>query len=172
MPPVYTSLRHVFVSLLALGLVCFPTHPVFSFERKARCTVRFFLETTGSGAGPFATPITLHHPTRESFIESVASLSERQILAATCYPAPDGTWGCLFQLDNSGRLTLQNISSSNRGRTLIAHVGNAKFSRQVQEIFIDRAISDGLLPIARGLTHAEALLLQKHFRPIRTEREP
>lgn len=130
------------------------------------------METSGSEASPFATPITLHHPTRQAFIESVASISEKQIVAATCYPAADGTWGCLFQLDNSGRLALQNISSANRGRTLIAHIGNAKLSRQVQEIFIDRTVSDGLLPVPRGLTYAESLLIQKHFREIRTAREP
>jgi hypothetical protein len=169
---VYTSIRHILLGLVMLGLVCVPTHPVYSFQRKSRCTVRFFMETAGSEAGPFATAITLHHPTRQSFVENVASISERQIAAATCYPASDGSWGCLFELDNSGRLTLQNISSANRGRTLIAHIGNEKFSRQVQEIYIDRAVSDGLLPIPRGLTYAETVLIQKNFRPIRTEREP
>jgi hypothetical protein len=74
----------------------------------------------------------------------------------------------LFQLDESGRLVLQNISSANRGRTLVAHVGNAKVSRQVQEIYIDRVVADGLLAIPRGLTYVETLLLQKHFPELKT----
>jgi hypothetical protein len=157
-----------FLFLLWLTAVGFlPWGSVHGFERKPRCTVRFFLETEGAEASPFAIPITLHHPTRQAYVESVASISERQIVAATCSPAPDGTWGCLFQLDHSGRITLQNISSSNRGRALIVHIGNAKISRQVQEIYIDRTVSDGLLPIPRGMTYVEALLIQKHFREIR-----
>lgn len=142
------------------------------FDRAPKCTIRFFLESGGSEASPFATPIVLHNPTRQTFIESVASISEKQVLAATCYPAEDGSWGCLLQLNNSGRLALHNISSANRGRTLVVHVGGAKISRMVQEIYIDQAVSDGLVPIPRGLTYAEAKLVQRQFSEIKTARRP
>jgi hypothetical protein len=78
----------------------------------------------------------------------------------------DGSWGCLFKLDDGGRIILHNISSSNRGRAIIAYFGSEKAARQIVDIHIDQTISDGMIPIPRGLTYGEVLQIQKQFPPL------
>jgi hypothetical protein len=100
-------------------------------------------------------------------VESSAALSERQVEAVYTFPAADGSWGALFQLDVSGRKILSQISSSNRGRCFVVFVGNQKLARQLPgDILIDEVILDGLFPIPQGLSYAEALLIQKNFKPL------
>ncbi|MEI6712536.1 MAG: hypothetical protein WCO60_02210 [Verrucomicrobiota bacterium] len=134
-----------------------------AMSRKPECTVRFHMEVRATEKDPFSIPVKLQNPPRQIFMESTASISERQIQAIHVFPANDGTWGCLFKLDDSGRLTLSNLSASNRGRTLVVYVGSDKITRQVIDIFIDRPVNDGMIPIMRGLTYPETELLKKKF---------
>jgi hypothetical protein len=138
-----------------------------AFSRKTSCTVRFHLEVDASASDPFSRPVKLLNPPRQIFVESSAALSERQVEAVYTFPAADGSWGALFQLDVSGRKILSQISSSNRGRCFVVFVGNQKLARQLPgDILIDGVILDGLFPIPQGLSYAEALLIQKNFKPL------
>ena len=150
---------------LAVGFFLLATIPFTSSAatRKPICTVRFHIEVKASAQDSFSIAIKLPNPTRQIFIESSASISERQIKSIYTFPASDGSWGCLFQLDDSGRLTLANLSSSSRGRSLVFYIGNDKISRQVLDIFVDAPVNDGLLPVARGLTFADTEILKKCF---------
>jgi hypothetical protein len=159
------TLRILSTVCLLLGLV----PQAHAFTRKQKCTVRCHMEVDGTPGDPFATSVQLINPPKRIFIESAPSLSERQIRAVRIYPTANGSWAALIQLDNSGRLTLQNLSNSNRGRTMVVYVGTAKSARQVIDLEIDSPVSDGLLPIPRGLTYAEALELQKSFAPLKPQ---
>jgi preprotein translocase subunit SecD len=152
--------------LTAIGIFALP-QKADAFAKKPKNTVRFFVEVGSISKDPFSLPVTLTNPTRHSFMERAASLGERHITASHVYPVDDGTWACLFKLDDSGRLILQNISSSNRGRALVAYVGSEKAARQILDLHIDQTITDGMIPIPRGLTYGEALQLQKQFPPLK-----
>jgi hypothetical protein len=155
--------------LLAACLVCLSAQEATAFSRKPVCTVRFYVEVDASAADPFAVPVKVGRPPRHIFHESAASISERQILGVHTYQTPDGTWAALLKLDASGRITLANISSGNRGRSLVAYVGNAKVSRVLQDdILIDRLVTDGFIQI-RGLLVQEAYQIQKLFPPLKPE---
>ncbi len=128
------------------------------------------MEVDTQQSDPFAIPVRLMDPPKQIFVERAPSLSERQIKAVEIYPAGNGSWGAIFLLDNSGRITLSNLSNSNRGRTMVIFVGTEKASRQVIDLEVDAPVSDGLLPIPRGLTYAEAIALKKCFPPLHPER--
>lgn len=152
--------------ILGIGIVLAP-QKAEAFAKKPKNTVRFFVEVGSISKDPFSLPVTLTNPTRHSFMERAASLGERHITAAHVYPVDNGTWACLFKLDDSGRLILQNISSSNRGRALVAYVGSEKAARQILDLHIDQTITDGMIPIPHGLTYGEALQIQKQFPPLK-----
>ena len=52
---------------------------------------------------------------------------------------------------------------------MVVYVGTAKSARQVIDLEMDSPVSDGLLPIPRGLTYAEALELQRSFAPLKPQ---
>jgi hypothetical protein len=165
-----TALRHaagmvLFGFLLACGTLGFPVRAE-AFARKPKFVVRFFVEVGSISKDPFSMPVTLTNPKRNSFMERAASLSERHVKGVHVYPVADGSWGCLFKLDDSGRIILHNVSSSNRGRAIIAYFGSEKAARQIVDIHIDQTITDGMIPIPRGLTYAEVLQIQKQFPPL------
>ena len=165
----FPYLRIIVTVALTLSAVC----SAHAGGRKQAVTVRFYVEVDAATADPFAVPVHVGVPQRHIFHESGASLSERQILGAHVYQNKDGEWAALFKLDATGRLTLANISSSNRGKSLVAYIGDAKIARVLpNDILIDRPVNDGLLQI-RGLLPKEAYLIQTHFpqlKPAESER--
>ncbi len=142
-------------------------------SRRADCTVRFHVEVDALSPSPFSIPARLQNPPRQIFVEGSALLGERVVEGVYVFPSEDDSWGALFKLDRSGSAKLTQISTAHRGRSLVVFVGNAKSVRQLpNDIFIDRIVSDGLLPIPRGLTYAEAMHLQKHLPPIQKAPAP
>lgn len=165
-------LRQILTLLsLFLGLV----QPAPAFSRKSACAVRFHVEVDGnaSASNPFARTVRLLNPPRQIWVESSAGLSERQIEAVYTFPTADGSWGALFRLDTSGRKILSQLSSANRGRSFVVFIGNHKTARQLpDDLLIDEMVLDGMLPIPKGLSYAEAVLLQKNFRPLSPAAKP
>jgi len=157
---------------IVAGLSLCSVFPAQAAGRKQAITLRFYVEVDASTADPFAVPVRVGTPERHVFHESSSSLSERQILAAHVYQNKNGEWAALFKLDGTGQITLSNISSSNRGKSLIAYVGDAKISRVLpNDILIDRPVSDGILQI-RGLLPKEALLIQSRFPALKPAASP
>ena len=78
------------------------------------------------------------------------------------YPAADGNYGALFQLDDHGRLALDALSIERRGSLLFIFING----RPVTELQIDRRVSDGRIYIASGLTKADTELMKKDWRLI------
>ncbi len=138
------------------------------FAQKPEFIVRFFVEANEQDTERFATPVTLKNPPRQAYIERVPTISERNVKAVFPFPAIDGSWGCSFKLDPSGRLALEIASTEHRGRAMVAFVGTKKGTHQVIDMQIDRRISDGIITIQHGLTTMEMDALQHSFPDLRT----
>ena len=134
--------------------------------KKPVCTVRFHVQVRATEQDPFSVPIAVPGSVKKIYIESTPTISERQIDSIYPFETPDGTWGCLFQLDNSGRIDLSNITAANRGRLMILFLGSQTANRQVQDILIDQPVNDGRIAIMRGFAPQEIELLKKRFKTI------
>jgi hypothetical protein len=129
-----------------------------------KVTVRFHSEANKNDTSSFATPIKLAYAQREAHINRVPEFSERNIKAIYPWKTRDGTWGCAFKLNESGRIRLETISSDNRGAAIVAFIGTKKGMHQVIDMVIDRPINDGIVAIPRGITDIEMLVLRKQFK--------
>lgn len=130
---------------------------------KPEVMVRFFVEANEQDTEKFAVPIDLKYPPRKAFIERVSSINEQMVRAIYPFQVRDGSWGCTFKLDESGRLNLEVVSTSRRGKSIVAFIGGKKKSRQVIDMNIDKPIHDGIISIPSGLTEEEIAVLTKAF---------
>lgn len=90
-------------------------------------------------------------------------ISERDVSAFFPYPAQDGTYGVLIQLDEHGRVVLDTLSIERRGSFLFVFI-NDRFITNLQ---IDKRVSDGKIYIPSGfLTAADIGLMKKDWRLI------
>jgi hypothetical protein len=133
-------------------------------ERSRDLTVRFYAEANARDGAPFSTSIKVGNPPRDAFLEKVPAVNERQIQTIYPFRAPDGTWGCSLKLDNDGRIALEVVSTERRGTLLVGFVGTAKGQHRLQDILIDRTVTDGVLTIGHGLTDLEIAMLGKQFK--------
>jgi len=126
-------------------------------EAKTYSTFRVHTEASASDGPAFSTKLPLFG--REVTIEKVPTLSENDVTSLRTYPAPDGTHGALFQLNEHGRLALDSLSIERRGGSLFVFVNG----RPVTEFKIDRRVSDGKIYIASGLSAKDIALLRKDW---------
>jgi hypothetical protein len=139
---------------------------LFSFAgmtKRPDFIVRFFVEANSQDTERFSSPIQLKYPPRSAYIERVPVVSERNIKGIFPFSAPDGTWGCAFQLDPSGRLSLQTSSMENRGKSMVVYIGTKKGTHQVIDMVIDKPIGDGIITIQRGMSIGEIEALGKRY---------
>jgi hypothetical protein len=127
--------------------------------RTGHCTVRVHAETSANDGSVFASPVTTPLTGKNIFIEKIPSISERDVAAFRAYPAKDGSFGVLLQLNDHGRLALETMSMEHRGHTLVVLVNG----RAVTEMLVDRRVSDGKLYIAAGLTAADIQAMEKDW---------
>ena len=81
-------------------------------------------------------------------------------MAFSTYPAPDGTFGALFQLDEHGKVVLDTLSVERRGAFLFVFIN----SRMITDLQIDKRVSDGKIYVPSGLTAADVELMKKKWR--------
>ena len=134
------------------------------FVKKKAITVRFHIEANERDGQPFAMPVKFRNPPRDGFMTQIPAISERNITAIFPFPAPDGTFGCAFKLDNFGRTALEEMSLSNRGSSVVAFVGTKTGPHQVIDMVVDKVIRDGIISIPSGLTQLEIVALEKEFK--------
>ena len=75
-------------------------------------------------------------------------ISEQDVTAFSAYPAQDGTYGALIQLDEHGRVVLDTLSVERRGGFLFVFVNG----RLITQLQVDKRVSDGKIFIPSGLT--------------------
>ena len=88
--------------------------------------------------------------------------AEWKKLSQTAYPAANGTYGALLQLDEHGRVVLDTLSVERRGSLLFVFING----RPITELEIDKRVSDGKIYIPSGLTSADIELMKKDWRLI------
>lgn len=140
----------------------------FGFSKKPTITVRFHIEANERDGQPFAMPVTFHNPERKGFAAQIPAISERNIEAIFPFPAPDGTSGCAFKLDNFGRTALEEMTLSNRGASVVAFVGTKSGTHQVVDMVVDKVIRDGIISIPKGLTGLEIAAMEMEFKNMKT----
>ena len=95
-------------------------------------------------------------------IQKLPWITERDVMAFSPYPARDGTFGALFQLDEHGRVVLDTLSVERRGGFLFVFING----RMITELQIDKRVSDGKIYIPSGLTAADIEPMKKEWRLI------
>ncbi len=147
-----SSLRALLIVLLAVSCLGMA-------KKKSAVTVRFHSETNPNDTSTFGMAVTLTNPDRQAFVSKIPDFSEADISAIYPFPADDGTFGCTFKLDAHGKLALETMSRDKTGKVLVAVING----RQVENMIIDRPVSDGIVTVHNGLFPAEIALLQKKF---------
>jgi len=119
-------------------------------KKQPTLSIRFYTQTSQQDTDSFAAPVTLLNG-QQTYIDQIASISDRDIVAVYPFPVADGSGGCAFKLDDHGQIALDSLSVEKRGTLLIATIG----SRQVSDILIDQRVSDGVLTIPSGINTDE-----------------
>ena len=138
---------------LLLGLCCLgmgKKHEPFN--------IRFYTEAAQGDTDSFSEPLELLNG-QQVYLDEIANISERDIVAVYPYPVDDGSGGCAFKLDDHGTDSLDSLSNEKRGSLLIATISG----RQVADILIDQRVTDGIVTIPNGITTDEMKIILKKF---------
>jgi len=149
----------VFVFCLAFALID-------TAAKERHCTFRVHAQANPQDTDAFSMPAGVTSSGKDIAIEKLAWISEHDVMAFSPYPARDGTFGALFQLDDHGRVVLDTLSVERRGRFLFVFING----RMITGLQIDKRVSDGKIYVPSGLTAADVELMKKQWR-LRGERK-
>lgn len=138
----------------------------FGMSQKQKMTVRFHAETNPNDGENFTIKAKLANMRRDATLSSVPAINETQIKAIYPFPADDGSFGCVFQLDAQGRLRLETVSTEQRNTALVLYVATKQGHHQVIDMLIDRPVTNGIITVPRGLTQAEVAVMKTEFRVV------
>ncbi|HEU5246326.1 MAG TPA: hypothetical protein VFU09_04485 [Candidatus Udaeobacter sp.] len=130
--------------------------------KQRHCTFRVHAQANPRDTEVFATSVRAQVSGKTVAIEKLAWISERDVIAFSPYPAANGTYGALFQLDEHGRVVLDTLSVERRGGLLFVFING----RPITELEIDKRVSDGKIYIPSGLTSTDIELMKKDWRMI------
>ncbi len=130
--------------------------------KQRHCTFRLHAQANPRDTEVFATSVRAQVSGKTVAIEKTPWITEREIVAFSPYPAANGTYGALFQLDEHGRVVLDTLSVERRGNLLFVFING----RAITELEIDKRVSDGKIYIPWGLTSADIELMKKDWRMI------
>jgi hypothetical protein len=147
------------MKILGAIVVCLLLAPVAGVAKQRHCTFRVHAQANPRDTEVFATSGIAQVPGKEIAIEKIPWISERDVAAFSAYPARDGRYGALIQLDEHGRVVLDTLSIEHRGSFLFVFV-NGRF---ITELQIDKRVSDGKIYIPSGLTAADIDLMKKDW---------
>lgn len=128
--------------------------------KQRHCTLRLHTEANAQDGAAFATPLRSRFTGKPVVIEKIPTISEHDVAAFYPYPASDGSFGVLIQLDQHGQLALDTLSVEHRGGALFVFVNG----RPITELQIDRRIADGKVFIPSGLTAGDIELMRRDWR--------
>jgi len=143
---------YVFVFCLAFALID-------AAAKQRHCTFRVHAQANPHDTDVFSMPARATSSGKDIAIEKLAWISENDVTAFSAYPAPDGTFGALFQLDDHGRTVLDTLSVERRGGFLFVFING----RLITGLQIDKRVSDGKMYIPSGLTAADVELMKKQW---------
>jgi len=143
----------VFVFCVAFALVDAAAKP-------RHCTFRVHAQANAQDADVFSMPARTTSSGKDVAIQKTPWITEHDVTAFSPYPAKDGTFGALFQLDDHGRVVLDTLSVERRGGFLFVFING----RMITELQIDKRVSDGKIYVPSGLTAADVELMKKQWR--------
>lgn len=108
-------------------------------------------------------PVKLQNLRRDAYVSRVPAIYEKQIKAIYPFPGDDGTWGCVFQMDEQGRIRLETMSSEQMHTALVLYVSTKGGQHQVIDMLIDKPVTNGIISIPRGLTELEVNVMKTQF---------
>jgi hypothetical protein len=152
-------LRYALAICLLLAL---PAPRVAAAAKPRHCTLRIHAQANPRDTDTFATSVRAQVSGKDVAIEKMPWLSERDVIAFGPYPAGNGTFGALLQLDEHGRVVLDTLSVERRGSFLFIFVNG----RPITELEIDKRVSDGKIFIPSGLTAADIESMKRDWRLI------
>src|SRR5438105_313142 len=150
------------MKILGATVLCLLCAPVAGFAKQRHCTLRVHAQAHPRDTEVFAASVRAQVSGKEVAIEKMPWISERDVMAFSAYPARDGTYGALIQLDEHGSVVLDTLSIERRGRFLFVFI-NGRF---ITELQIDKRVSDGKIYIPSGLTTADIDLMKRDWRLI------
>ena len=130
-----------------------------SDARKQKCTLRAYVEANANDGDVFSRQLRSPTTGKSITIQKVPTISELDVTAFRPYPAKDGTFGVLFQLNDHGKLALDTLSIDRRGTYLYVFVNG----HPAAELQIDRRVSDGKLYVPSGIVAADIELMKKEW---------
>jgi hypothetical protein len=86
-----------------------------AFAKERHCIFRVHVQGNPQDTAVFSTSVRAQLSGKEVAIEKMPWISERDVIAFSPYPAANGTYGALFQLDEHGRVVLDTLSIERRG---------------------------------------------------------
>ena len=144
---------------ILLLLLCL-TAPVRA--RPRHCMLRVHCEANPQDTAVFSSAVRAQLSGREVAIEKIPRISENDVEAFYPYPLGNGNFGVLLQLDEHGKVALDELSIERRGGYLFVFING----RAITELQIDKRVRDGQLYIASGLTLADINLMKKDWKLI------
>jgi hypothetical protein len=143
----------VFVCCLAFALVD-------AAAKQRHCTFRVHAQANPRDSDVFSISARATSSGKDVAIQKTPWITEHDVVAFAPYPAKDGTFGALFQLDEHGGVVLDTLSVERRGRFLFVFING----RMITELQIDKRVSDGKIYVPSGLTAADVELMKKQWR--------
>jgi hypothetical protein len=154
---------------IAIALLAFTAVSALGMSQKPKVTVRFHAETNPNDTSTFSMPAKLMYAQRAATLGRVPVLSERDIKAIFPFKTTDGSYGCVFQFDEQGRIRLEQVSSSQQGTALVTYVATKAGQHQVADMLVDRPVTNGRITVPRGLTEIEVSVMKKQFKVLGEE---
>jgi hypothetical protein len=131
--------------------------------KKPKLLILFHVEAEGNAGGSFTMPVKFRNPPRDGHVETVAFASDRNIDAIFPVTNADGSLGCAFQLDQSGRFRLETLSRDRRGASIVVSTRTKTGAHQITDMLIDKPITDGIIYVPSGITPGEMQMMQQMF---------
>lgn len=131
--------------------------------KRPHCALRVHVEANMHDTAVFAHAVRTQFSGKEIAIEGLPRITEADVASFKAYPAGQGSYGALIQLDEHGRFALDALSIEHRGELLFVFING----RPVAEIQIDRRVSDGKIYVASGLSASDIESMNKQWPPPR-----
>ncbi len=155
-------------ALVACTMFAWPPLKALSAPKPRHCILRVHAQANPRDTNIFATSVRAQLSGKDVAIEKMPWISERDVIAFSPYPAGDGTYGALLQLDDHGRVVLDTLSIERRGSFLFVFVNG----RAITELEVDKRVSDGKIFIPSGLTAADIESMKRDWRLIPQTKKP
>src|SRR5438445_2463892 len=116
---------------LCVFAVCLVFALADGVAKQRHSTFRVHAQANPRDTEVFSTSVRAQVSGKEVAIEKMPWISERDVIAFAAYPAQDGTYGALIQLDEHGRTVLDTLSVEHRGSFLFVFI-NGRFITNLQ----------------------------------------